>query len=267
MSGPVIYLVRSWPRLSQTFIVNEVLALERRGVDLVLFSLVRSGELVVQPQVSQVRTAVRYLEDRLPLRQRAGEHLAVLRAGPMRYLRAALFAWRRRDLASGYATATSIECFRYAVRVTAAVVRLRDEGRAPTHLHAHFAHDPALVALLVRRLTGLPYSFTAHARDLVQIPRSSLAARAAEATALITCCEANSDYIAVTVPESMPVVKVIDHGVELDLFKPRPRATPVAEPPTRDGRASRGEEGLSRPVAGPWPPQGLRTPDQLSGLW
>ncbi len=230
MSGPVIYLVRSWPRLSQTFIVNEVLALERRGVDLVLFSLVRSGELVVQPQVSQVRTAVRYLEDRLPLRQRAGEHLAVLRAGPMRYLRAALFAWRRRDLASGYATATSIECFRYAVRVTAAVVRLRDEGRAPTHLHAHFAHDPALVALLVRRLTGLPYSFTAHARDLVQIPRSSLAARAAEATALITCCEANSDYIAVTVPESMPVVKVIHHGVELDLFKPRPRATPVAEP-------------------------------------
>ena len=130
-------------------------------VDLVLFSLVRSGELVVQPQVSQVRTAVRYLEDRLPLRQRAGEHLAVLRAGPMRYLRAALFAWRRRDLASGYATATSIECFRYAVRVTATVVRLRDEGRAPTHLHAHFAHDPApLVALLVRRLTGLPYSFT-----------------------------------------------------------------------------------------------------------
>lgn len=229
MPGPVIYLVRSWPRLSQTFIVNEVLALERRGVDLVVFSLVRSGESVIQPQVSEVRTAVRYLEDRKPLRQQVGEHIAVFSAGPVRYARTALFAWRRRDLAKGYATATTLGCFQYAVRVAAAIVRLRREGTAPAHLHAHFAHDPALVALLVRRLTGLPYSFTAHARDLVQIPPSSLAARAAEATALVTCCQVNADYIAATLPARLPSVRVIHHGVELDLFKPRPRPTVVAD--------------------------------------
>jgi glycosyltransferase involved in cell wall biosynthesis len=229
MPGPVIYLVRSWPRLSQTFIVNEVLALERRGVDLVVFSLVRSGELVVQPQVSEVRTAVRYLEDRKSLRQLVGEHVAVCSAGPVRYARTAIFAWRRRDLAKGYATATTLGCFQYAVQVAAAIVRLRREGRAPAHLHAHFAHDPALVALLVRRLTSLPYSFTAHARDLVQIPSSSLAARAAEATALVTCCQLNADYIASTVPGRLPAVRVIHHGVELDLFKPRPRPTVVPD--------------------------------------
>ena len=229
MPGPVIYLVRSWPRLSQTFIVNEVLALERRGVDLVVFSLVRSGESVIQPQVSEVRTAVRYLEDRKPLRQQVGEHIAVFSAGPVRYARTALLAWRRRDLAKGYATATTLGCFQYAVRVAAAIIRLRREGTAPAHLHAHFAHDPALVALLVRRLTGLPYSFTAHARDLVQIPPSSLAARAAEATALVTCCQVNADYIAATLPARLPSVRVIHHGVELDLFKPRPRPTVVAD--------------------------------------
>ena len=109
--------------------------------------------------------------------------------------------------------------------MAAAIVRLRREGTAPAHLHAHFAHDPALVALLVKRLTHLPYSFTAHARDLVQIPPSSLAARAAEATALVTCCEANAEYIASTVPTSVPAVRVIHHGVELDLFKPQPRPT------------------------------------------
>jgi len=54
MPDRVIYIVRSWPRLSQTFIVNEVLALERRGLELVVFSLVRSGEDVVQPQVADV---------------------------------------------------------------------------------------------------------------------------------------------------------------------------------------------------------------------
>ena len=128
MPGPVIYLVRSWPRLSQTFIVNEVLALERRGVDLVLFSLVRSGELVIQPQVSEVRTAVRYLEDRGPVRQRVGEHLAVFLANPLRYARTAVFAWRRRDLATGYATTTTWGCFQHAVHVAAAIVRLRKAG-------------------------------------------------------------------------------------------------------------------------------------------
>lgn len=225
MPGPVIYLVRSWPRLSQTFIVNEVLALERRGVDLVLFSMVRSGESVIQPQVSEVRTTVRYLEDRGPVRQRVGEHLAVFLANPRRYARTTLFAWRRGDLAKGYATTTTWGCFQHAVHVAATIIRLRKAGNAPAHLHAHFAHDPALVALLVRRLTRLPYSFTAHARDLVQIPPSSLAARAEEATALITCCEANNEYIASTVPASLPAVRVIRHGVELDRFKPRPRPT------------------------------------------
>ena len=230
MPGPVIYLVRSWPRLSQTFIVNEVLALERRGVGLVLFSLVRSGELVIQPQVSQVQTAVRYLEDRLSLRQRIGEHVAVLSAGPLRYARTALFAWRRRDLATGYATATTWACFQYAVQVAAAIVRLRRARNGTLRICTHTSLTTRRSShSWSRRLTRLPYSFTAHARDLVQIPPSSLAARAAEATALVTCCEANADYIAATVPASVPAVRVIHHGVELDLFKPQPRPTAVAE--------------------------------------
>lgn len=229
MPGPVIYLVRSWPRLSQTFIVNEILALERRGVDLVVFSLVRSGETVVQPQVGEVRTPVHYLQDRRPLRRRIGDHLAVVTSAPLRYARTALFAARRRDLASGYATATTWECFAAAVQVAAEVVRLRKAGRGPSHVHAHFAHDPALVALLVRRMVRLPYSFTAHARDLVQIPASSLAARAAEATALITCCDVNADYIASTVPAEAGDVRVIHHGVELDRFSPRPESADGAE--------------------------------------
>ena len=78
MPAPVIYLVRSWPRLSQTFIVNEVLALERRGVDISLFSMVRSGEELVQPQVDDVRARVHYLDDpRSPVRALI-DHLSVV---------------------------------------------------------------------------------------------------------------------------------------------------------------------------------------------
>ena len=117
----MIYLVRSWPRLSQTFILNEVLALERRGVDLVLFSLVRSGESVVQPQVAEVRTGVRYLDDRRSLRQRVGDNWRSSRwplATP-----ALPCSPPPTDLAKGYATASTWECFSYDVQVAAAVVR------------------------------------------------------------------------------------------------------------------------------------------------
>jgi glycosyltransferase involved in cell wall biosynthesis len=222
MPGPVIYLVRSWPRLSQTFIRDELLALERRGVELTLFSLVPSGETIVQPRVAAVRAPVTYLADPLPpLRQRIVSQLRVAGHSPRRYLRTWWFARSRPSLSAGYSTCSTRRCFGHAVQVAAAVLDLQRADRPPSHVHAHFAHDPALVALLVHRLTGLPYSLTAHARDLYQIPGASLAARTAYATAIVTCCAVNADYIATTVPaEQRAPVHVLHHGLELDRFVP-----------------------------------------------
>jgi glycosyltransferase involved in cell wall biosynthesis len=217
MARRVIYLTRSWPRLSQTFIVNEVLALERLGVHLDIFALEPSGEQLQQPQVARVRAVVTYLDRASRLR----DHLVVAAHSPRRYLSAALFAVRNPDLASGYATATAAQCFRYAVHVAAHVRGLRRTGTQALHLHAHFAHDPALVALLTHRLTGLPYSVTAHARDLYQIPQRSLRVRAAEATDVLTCCRANLDYLQEELePSSAGKARVIHHGVDLDQFTP-----------------------------------------------
>jgi glycosyltransferase involved in cell wall biosynthesis len=226
VSDPVIYLVRSWPRLSQTFIVNEVLALERRGLDLVLFSLVRSDEVLVQPQVHDVRAPVSYLGDDT-WRQWTRAHAEVLKASPLRYIAALWFALVNQGLSHGYATSTTLGCFRYAGQVAAAVQRLGKEGRPPAHLHAHFAHDPALVALLVKRLTGVAFTFTAHARDLYQIPAQSLEARASEASAVITCCQVNAEYISAAIPAVEDLdVRVIHHGVELGQFLPRRESDP-----------------------------------------
>ena len=231
MSGPVIYLVRSWPRLSQTFILDELLALERRGVEVALFSLVPSGETIVQSRVAAVRAPVRYLAEPLPpLRRRIAGQLRVARHSPRRYLRTWWYARSRPSLSAGYSTCSTRRCFGHAVQVTAAVLDMRRAGRPPSHIHAHFAHDPALVALLVHRLTGLSYSLTAHARDLYQIPVTSLAARTADATAVVTCCAVNAEYIATTVPaQQRAPVHVLHHGLELDRFVPSPspaRSTP-----------------------------------------
>ena len=220
MTGRVVYIVRSWPRLSQTFIVNEVLALERRGVQLDVVSLVRSGETVVQPQVADVRAPVTYLDDPRPRRLLA--HLSAFAATPGRYLSALLLCLRQPELAAGYGDSSALECLTHAARIAKGVNALSGPGR-PNHVHAHFAHDPALVGMFVSMLTGLPFSFTGHARDLYQIPASSLAAKAARATMLVTCCEANVTFLRNTLPGSQVPVEVIHHGVDLDRFAPSTR--------------------------------------------
>ena len=219
--------------MSQTFIVNEILALERRGVDLTVFSLVRSGEDLVQPEVADVRAPVRFVEDeagRAPA-ARLRTHVNLLLRAPLRYARSLWFCLRNPGLAAGYAQCSTLGCFRHAVTIAAMLDTMSGAGDRPVHVHAHFAHDPALVGLLVGRMTGLTFSFTAHARDLVEIPTASLAARASRATAVVTCCAANADYIAAAVPaQDRPPVLVIHHGVDLERFVPAPRDREAAVP-------------------------------------
>ena len=247
MSERVVYIVRSWPRLSQTFIVNEVLALERRGLDLAIFSLVRSQEYLVQSQVAQVRAPVQYLEGDLAQSwvRRARIHLAACAGDPSRYLRVLLFCVSRPGLAAGYGECSTLGCFALAVMMAARLGSMRAAGEEPVRVHAHFAHDPALVGMLVSRLTGLPFSFTAHARDLVQIPAGSLAARAAAATTVVTCCQQNADYLHDTVPDGRrPAVRVVHHGVDLDAFRAGPARPGRRRAAVGHGRAAGGEEGV-----------------------
>jgi glycosyltransferase involved in cell wall biosynthesis len=227
-----MYLVRSWPRLSQTFVVNEVLEQERLGTHLELYSLTRSGEDLVQPEVLAVAAPVHYLDERRPRPVLAAlrDHALVARSAPLAYARTVTLALFQPHLARGYATLSTLGCLSAAVRLAAAVHRARIAGTPIEHLHAHFAHDPALVAQQTARLSGVPYSITAHARDLYQIPVSSLRTRVDGAVALVTCCAANFDYLRRVLPAPLHSrLRLIYHGVELDRFVPAPRAD--ARPP------------------------------------
>ena len=167
----VIYVVRSWPRLSQTFIVNEVLALERRGLELAIFSLVRSGEDRGPAAGGGRAGPVHYLDGtarRACRRTPAAVLVRVRAAAP--FLRALLHCLLHPGWPPATASAPRCRASATPLRVAAAVRDLRAAGDEPVHVHAHFAHDPALVGMLVAGSRGLPFSFTAHARDLLQIP-------------------------------------------------------------------------------------------------
>ena len=229
----VAYLLRSFPRLSQTFILHEILALEELGVALQLFAMTNPHEAVVQAQVADVRAPVAYLEagPEPSRRQRVLNHLRLFLRRPWRYTQTLWYLWRHPECDEGYTTASRYRCFHYAVDLVQRL-RRRPPAAAITHLHAHFAHDPTLIAQLVHLLTGLPFSFTAHARDLYQIPPAALLERIAAAQLVVTCCSANLDYLRSVTPARLwGKFHLIHHGVNLSLFQPPREPPPRTSPP------------------------------------
>jgi glycosyltransferase involved in cell wall biosynthesis len=96
-----------------------------------------------------------------------------------------------------------------------------------SHLHAHFATAPALVAMFTHELIGVPYTFTAHARDIyVDTQPALLRAQMARARAVVTVCEYNRRYLAGHLgPESQGKVRCVYNGLDLRPFTGAPPAT------------------------------------------
>jgi glycosyltransferase involved in cell wall biosynthesis len=230
------YNIRSYPRLSQTFILNEILALEQLGVQVHIFAVTHPHESIVQTQVAAVQAPVDYLE---VAQQRRWwvilwEHLWTMLLSPYRYTSALYYVFRHPEIDQGYTASSRYVCFLQAVYLAHLLWRERQRDKADLrskrsdggggsidHLHAHFAHDPTLIAQLVHRLTGISYTFTAHARDIYQIPQSALTARIKQSSAVVTCCAINIDYLKATAPASQHAkFRVIHNGVNLQEFQP-----------------------------------------------
>lgn len=227
------YILRSYPRLSQTFVLNEILALEQLGVPIHIFAITHPHETVVQEQVAAIRGPVAYLEadEQRPWWATLAEHLHTLAAAPRRYVQTLWYVLRHREFDEGYTAASRFTCFRLAVFLVNLLRHQAAQGQPITHLHAHFAHDPTLVAQLAHRLTGISYSFTAHARDLYQIPAQAVAERVRAARAVVTCCAVNLEYLqATTPPADHAKLRVIHNGVNLSEFQPV-TSIPSAAPP------------------------------------
>src|SRR5207248_6594289 len=101
----VAYVVRSWPRLTQTFILNEILALEQMGVAVSIFAMTRADEPVRQPQVTEVVAPVRYLDrSRGPV----GAHLRVAASPRRRYAATLVLSLKARHLRGGYTCSSGV---------------------------------------------------------------------------------------------------------------------------------------------------------------
>ena len=166
----IAYIVKAWPRLSETFILNEIVGLERRGVSIRIFSVKDPNPGPIHDGVALVRANVTYLSPRSHWKSALPANFRSLRRRPGRYLRTLFMAivkvlsHRRRHPNSSPLGLRALAALRHLLEAGYLADVLF--GQAATHLHAHFASSPALVALLTSRITGLPYTLTAQARQL-----------------------------------------------------------------------------------------------------
>ena len=215
------YVVSTWPRLSQTFVLNEILALEQRGLPVRIFSIKDPGGEPTHAKLTKVRAPVKYLSFRRRRRAILVANLRVARDLPGCYFRTLIRALR-------YGQIAIVRCF-FQAGYLADLLR-----RGPvTHLHAHFATAPALVAMFTHELVDIPYSFTAHARDIyVDTEPELLRAEAQRARAVITCTEHNRQYLSSQIGSaSRGKLRCIYHGLDLSQFKfTWPRASDPGPP-------------------------------------
>ena len=156
MSESILYIVSRFPKVTETFVVNELLAVRRR-FDVHLASLLKTREPVVQPDAGRLQAT---------LWSAPFVGVATARAHLHWFFRDARTYSRTlgrlaHDTRRPSELFASLGVFLKATRLAT----MADANRIG-HVHAHFANHPATTAWIVSRLTRAPFSFTAHANDL-----------------------------------------------------------------------------------------------------
>lgn len=210
-------LVSSFPSLSQTFILHELIDLERRGVRLHLFALRRSAQQhLPHTSLSRLRATPEYLLDPLfapSWREVRKAHVSLLARDPARYARALRrirsspdYVFPQHDVTPRLARASHLG------RAALLAQRL-GELRSPP-LYVHFAHRPVTVGRFAASLAGVDYGFFGHARDIWQTPRAELAAKVHDAAVVFTCTAEAHAYLEDLAAGETPV-RLAYHGVAL----------------------------------------------------
>ncbi len=218
----VAIVLKGYPRLSETFIAQEILGLQDRGLDLVIVSLRHPTDRRVHDLHERIKAPVNYLPEYLyrePLRV-----LGAWRAQRRRpHYRRARAAWLR-DLGRDR---TPNRIRRFGQALVLAHELPPEVGR----IHFHFLHTPGSVARYAGLLTGLPWSGSAHAKDIWTLPDWEKREKLAAVDWLVTCSAAGRDHLARFAPAA-GAVELVYHGLDLSRFPDPPAARPA-----RDGSA------------------------------
>ena len=212
MPGRTAIVVKGYPRLSETFISQEILGLEERGLDIEIVSLRHPTNKHTHPVHRMIRAPVRYLPEYLY--QEPGRvwqaWRAVRKLPAYKNVRRTWLRDLRRDR-----TPNRIRRFGQAL------VLAHELDADIDHIHVHFLHTPASVARYAAALTGRSWTISAHAKDIWTTPEWEKREKLADADWLVTCSAYARDHLA-TLDDSGEKVELVYHGLDGDRFPSPP---------------------------------------------
>lgn len=210
MGDGVGYVLRRFPILSETFVLNEVLAVEKRGVPVTVFS-VDPGEPAHSGPLRELRAEVIDLPPR--------SDAAALAAGSEKTAARFPEGW-----AEASALARGVERSHRKHLAQGALVAAAAGRLGLRHLHAHFASRGTDVAFFASKIAGIPFSFTPHAYDLYKdnVDPAVLKRRIEAAAAVVAVSDYNARYLSELAPSAADRIVRVDYGIDLSVFAPAP---------------------------------------------
>ncbi|MGE0574540.1 glycosyltransferase family 4 protein [Reyranella sp.] len=212
----VAVVLKGWPRLSETFIAQEIAGLEARGVALEIWSLRRPTDKARHPVHDRVAARTVYLPEYLkddPRRVLAGWTVARRLPG-YREARDKFLADLRRDPSTNRVR-----------RWGQALVLAAELPPSVERLYAHFLHTPSSVTRYAATMRGLPWSVSAHAKDIWTSAPREIGDKLADCAWLVTCTRLGLEHLQALAPHPERL-KLVYHGLDLAHLPPPPTARP-----------------------------------------
>lgn len=217
MTPVVSFFLKGYPRLSETFIAQEILALEQRGLSIQIVSLRHPTDTRHHPIHDEICAPVLYLPE-----------------FPFRELKRVLRAWWRLRRQKGYRPARNQwlgdvlrgPSFPRVRAFFQSLVYANEALPETARLHAHFLHTPASVARYASTMMELPWSCSAHARDIWTSPEWEKREKLESLDWLVTCTAYGRDHLA-SLASNPTKVELVYHGLDFSRF-PESRKVKIA---------------------------------------
>lgn len=208
----VAYIVSRFPKLTETFVLNEILAVEKQGIEIALYPLLKERADKMHPEAERWVRRAHYTPFINPAIVSANLYFLLRKPG----------TYARTFWNLLWSTRGSARFFKGALAFFPKSVYLARKMAADgiTHIHAHFASHPAAAAFVIHRLTGIPYSFTAHGSDIHR-DQHMLAEKTAEAAFVVPISLFNQEVILRACGGKFSdKMQVIHCGVDTSRFQP-----------------------------------------------
>lgn len=214
MKKKIAYIISRFPTVSETFILYEMIELTKLGMEIDIFPLIHQKGSVIHSEVETIAHKVHYpaLFSLNTLR----DHFFWFRKKPGIYLQTIIQALVKNLRSLKFLSRAIV-----VILLAAQAARKIDE-LGIQHIHAHSATHPTLMAYIVWRLTGVPYSFTAHSSD-IYFNKTMLSEKISRACFVVTISNYNVDFLKGISPD-MPMAKthVIHCGIDTAKFRMEP---------------------------------------------